>query len=186
MSGHVCPSWLGYLLLNPLRRMIENPREILGPFIQKGMTVLEPGPGMGYFTLPLAQMVGEGGRVIAVDIQPQMLAALEKRARRAGLGDRIHTRPAQPEKMGIEDFRDRIDFAAAIHMIHELKNPGSFFSEVHAALKTGGKLLVIEPRGHVGSDAFQKTIESAVSCGFQKIAIPHKIRGRAALFSRGT
>lgn len=186
MSGHICPSWLGYLLLNPLRRMIENPRKILGPFIRKGMTILEPGPGMGYFTLPMAEMVGEEGRVIAVDIQPQMLTALEKRAIRAGLGDRIHTRLAQPEKMGIEDFQERIDFVPAIHMIHELINPGSFLSEVYDSLKTGGKLLVIEPRGHVRSDAFQTTIELAVSSGFKKIAIPHNIRGRTALFCRET
>ena len=49
------------------------------------MTVLEPGPGMGFFTLELARIVGPEGRVVAVDVQPKMVEGLQKRARRAGL-----------------------------------------------------------------------------------------------------
>ena len=58
------------------------------------MTVLEPGPGMGFFTLELARLVGPEGRVIAVEVQPQMIAGLRRRAERATLIDRIETRPA--------------------------------------------------------------------------------------------
>ena len=70
MAKHVCPFFMGYLLLNPLRKLLENPDRLLGPFVRPGMTVLEPGCAMGFFTLPLARMVGATGRVIAVDIQP--------------------------------------------------------------------------------------------------------------------
>ena len=66
MANRVCPHWVGYLLINPLRNLFENPNKILGPFVQEGMTVLEPGCGMGYFTLPLARMVGPKGRIVAV------------------------------------------------------------------------------------------------------------------------
>ncbi len=74
------------LLASPVRRwMGENPEALLTPYVREGMTVLEPGPGMGFFTLPLARMVGPAGRVVAVDIQARMLDALERRARKAGL-----------------------------------------------------------------------------------------------------
>ena len=92
MGKLVCPPWLGYVLLNPLRKLVENPDKILGRFVREGMIVLETGCGMGYFTLPLARMVGAKGRVVAVDIAPKMLSVLERRAQKAGLLDRIEIR----------------------------------------------------------------------------------------------
>jgi hypothetical protein len=59
MKQHrVCPWWLGYVLASPLRGLLENPNQIVEPYVREGMTVLEPGPGMGFFTLPLARLVG--------------------------------------------------------------------------------------------------------------------------------
>ena len=74
----VCPWWLGYVLVSPLRRLLEPPGKVLGPHVQPGMTVVEPGCGMGNFTLPLARMVGPSGKVICVDLQPKMIAALRR------------------------------------------------------------------------------------------------------------
>src|ERR1051325_6297489 len=81
----VCPWWLGYLLASPIRRLWHNPAGVLTRYVRPGMTVLEPGPGMGYFTMELARRVGESGRVIAVDLQPEMLTGLRRRAAKAGL-----------------------------------------------------------------------------------------------------
>ena len=53
MSHRVCPWWMGYLLMCPLRRLGQNPDRMLAPFVATGMTVMEVGPGMGFFTLPL-------------------------------------------------------------------------------------------------------------------------------------
>lgn len=53
------------------------------------MTVLEPGPGMGFFTLALARLVGPSGKVIALDLQPKMIAALKRRVAKANLLSRI-------------------------------------------------------------------------------------------------
>lgn len=80
MTRLVCPPWVGYLLVNPVRKLLENPDKIMGRFVREGMVVLEPGCGMGYFTLPLARMVGQKGRVVAVDIEPKMLSMLARRA----------------------------------------------------------------------------------------------------------
>ena len=76
MEKRVCPWWLGYVLASPLRRWLQDPAAIVAPYVREGMTVLEPGPGMGFFTLELARRVGPKGRVIAVDVQPRMIAGL--------------------------------------------------------------------------------------------------------------
>jgi ubiquinone/menaquinone biosynthesis C-methylase UbiE len=166
MAKHVCPFWLGYLLLNPLRKLLENPETLLGPFVRPGMTVLEPGCALGYFTLPLARMVGPLGRVIAVDIQPRMLAVLARRAHKAGLSEPIETRVASPSGLGVGDLKHCVDFAAALHVVHEMPDPGGFFDEIHQALKPGGRLLVVEPKGHVSKEAFNQTVELAEHAGF--------------------
>ena len=76
MAQRVCPWWIGYLLASPLRRLLQDPAAILGPYVAEGMTVLEPGPGMGFFTLDIARKLGPCGRVIAVDVEPRMIERL--------------------------------------------------------------------------------------------------------------
>src|SRR5271157_3136661 len=99
MSHRVCPWWLGYLLASPLRRLFQDPVKLLSPYVRAGMTVLEPGPGMGFFTLDLARLVGPGGHVVAVDIQPKMLSSLQRRLVRAGLLERVDARLVPADSM---------------------------------------------------------------------------------------
>jgi ubiquinone/menaquinone biosynthesis C-methylase UbiE len=165
LSNRVCPVWIGYLLLLPLRRFWQDPRRLLGTLVSDGMTVLEPGPGMGYFTLDLARMVGPAGRVVAVDVQERMLKVLRRRARRAGLLDRIDIRRAEPERLGLEDLAGRVDLALAIFVVHEMPDAGAFFAEAHRALKPGGRLLFAEPKNHVPQEAFDRSLEAAAKAG---------------------
>ncbi len=181
MSGHVCPYWVGYFLINPLRRFLENPDKMLGRFVENGMTVLEPGCGMGFFTLPLARMVGPKGRVVAVEIQQKMIRKLKKRARRAGLLDRIELRQVGDDDLGVADLAGRVDFAAAIHVVHEVPDQASFFSDIKAALKPGGRFLVVEPKGHVSRDSFKQTKTVAETIGFDIDAGFGKKGGREVL-----
>lgn len=90
------------------------------------MTVLEPGPGMGFFTLELARLVGPSGRVIPVDIQPKMLARLKRRAANAGVASRIEARVTSNESMGIADLRNSVDFTLAFAVVHELPDAARF------------------------------------------------------------
>jgi SAM-dependent methyltransferase len=172
MSGRVCPWWLGYLAASPLRRLQCDPRKILAPYVREGMTVLEPGPGMGFFTLELARLVGAAGRVVAVDLQPRMLAGLERRARKAGLAERIEARVAARDSLGVADLAGQVDFALVFAMVHELPSPAVFFAEVAAALKPGACLLFSEPSGHVKPALFQAEIEAAARAGFQPVERP--------------
>lgn len=138
MAHRVCPWWLGYLLASPLRRLMANPRKLLAPYVHEGMTVLEPGPGMGFFTLELARLVGASGRVVALDIQSKMLDGLKRRLAKAGLLERVNIRLVQPDSMGLSDLMSSLDFALAFAVLHEMPSASSFFTELSRALKPGG------------------------------------------------
>jgi ubiquinone/menaquinone biosynthesis C-methylase UbiE len=184
MADHVCPPILGYLLINPLRRLIENPEKMLGPFVTPGMTVLEPGPGMGFFTLPMARMAGPDGKIVVVDIQERMLAKLRRRAAKAGLAERIDARLISGESMGVGDMAGLVDLATAIHVVHELPDQGAFFNEVFDVLKPGGRLLIIEPKGHVKEKDFERSILLALGAGFAKDDQAGEIGGRSAVLAK--
>ncbi len=184
MAEHVCPPWVGYLLLSPLRRLLENPERMMGSYVKPGMTVLEPGPGMGYFTLPMARMVGPGGRVIAVDLQEKMLEAVHRRAAKAGLGGVVETRLAQAGNLGLEDLQGQADFAAAIHLVHEVPDALSFLKELGRTLKPEGRLLMIEPKFHVKVQEFEETMGVADKAGFRIDERGTNVSGRVALLKR--
>jgi SAM-dependent methyltransferase len=184
MAHRVCPWWLGYLLASPLRQWLHNPVTIVGPFVFEGMVVLEPGPGMGFFTLELARRVGPGGRVVAVDVQPRMLEGLIKRATSAGLAARIDARLPKGDHLGTEDYAGKVDFALAFAMVHEAANPEALFADIHKALKPGGKLLIAEPVGHVPTEAFAVSLAQAKNAGLVLESRPGIRRCHAAVLVR--
>ncbi len=184
MPHRVCPWWLGYLLVSPVRRFYQCPDRVLAPYVRPGMTVIETGPGMGFFTLDLARLAGPAGRVITIDVQARMIRTLERRAKRAGLSERIETRLVPPEVSGMDDLEGQADFVLAFAVVHELPAPGPFFSAAWRALKPGGRLLLAEPKGHVTVDDFAATLGTAASAGLAAVATP-SIRGsRAALLEK--
>ena len=185
MAEHVCPWWLGYFLISPVRRLgSDRPESLLASYLKEGMTVLEPGPGMGFFTLPMARMAGATGRVIAVDIQIKMLENLRRRANRSGLQSRIETRLAQPDSLCVADLAETVDFVLAFAVVHEMHSPENFFNETAAALKPRGRLLLAEPVGHVKPDRFDRELGAARAAGLQLIERPKVRRSIAALFAK--
>jgi SAM-dependent methyltransferase len=180
----VCPWWLGYLLASPLRRLLQDPQEVVNPYVREGMTVLEPGPGMGFFTLALARRVGPSGKVIAIDLQPRMLASLQRRAARAGLQQRVETRQASANNLGISDLNGSVDFTLAFALVHELPSPRGFFQELAQASKPHAGLLFAEPSGHVNPEEFEAGVQAAVQFGFQVVERPRIRRSHAALLRK--
>ena len=162
MAGHVCPWWQAYTFDNFLRGWLYPPARTFGPYVEPGMTALDVGCGMGFNAIGLAGIVGDEGRVIAVDVQPQMLKVLEKRARRAGVDHRIQTRLCEPDAVGVEET---VDFAVAFWVVHEVPDVRRFLSQVRSCLGPRARFLVAEPRFHVSEQAFQEMLAAGRDVG---------------------
>jgi ubiquinone/menaquinone biosynthesis C-methylase UbiE len=165
MTEPLCPAWLSFTLTNALRRLAHDPVALLGPFLKEGDTAVDVGSGPGFFTVPMARMVGERGLVVAVDIQPKMLDKTRRRAERAGVAGRVRLHLATGNGLGLDV---KADFALAFWMAHEVDDLGRFFAEIRAALKPGGSLLLVEPRGHVTERRFADIVAAALSAGFER------------------
>ncbi len=184
MSHRVCPWWLGYFLACPLRRFMQDPAKLLAPYVRQGMTVLEPGPGMGFFTLDLARLVGPTGHVTTVDIQPKMISALKRRVAKAGLLARVDLRLAAPESLGIANLAGKVDFTLAFALVHEMPAAQTFFNEVAAASKPGATVLLAEPSGHVKNGDFDAELQAAAQSGFAVADRPTIKRSHAAVLRK--
>jgi SAM-dependent methyltransferase len=177
-AAEVCPWWFCRAFDNPLRRLVHDPERILAGLVQPGQTALDLGCGMGYFSIPLARLVGPARRVICVDLQEQMLAGVRRRAERAGVADRIRLHRAGPDGIGLAETAD---FALAFWMLHEVPDQASFLSEVRTCLAPGGRLLIVEPRIHVSGAAFERSVEIAGGVGLVPVARPEVALSRAVV-----
>ena len=177
---HVCPWWCCYAFDNFLRKLFHDPEKILRPYVAEGNTVLDIGPGMGYFSIPLASMVGEEGKVIAVDIQPEMLKVLQKRAKKAGVEHQIIPHLCKNDSLGLNT---RVDFILAFWMVHEVPDQLVFFKEIKSLLKPSGKFLLSEPILHVNQAMVDETMKKAESVGLVLKEKPKIFLSRSALFT---
>lgn len=162
---HVCPPWVGKLMINPLRKLYQNPKTLLNGYIHPGYKVLEIGPGMGFFSLPMAKMVGETGKIYCVDIQQKMLEKLANRAAKDGLSRFVETIKSDRESLNIENINTTIDFVLLFAVVHEVPDKEQLFKEVAQVLKKGGYVFFAEPKGHVSDQAWNESIAIAKKYG---------------------
>jgi ubiquinone/menaquinone biosynthesis C-methylase UbiE len=148
------------------------------------MRILDIGPGMGFFTLEMARLVGREGKVYAIDLQQRMIDTLVRRAKRAGLSDRITARTCGAGSLGAGDLMGSIDCAFGFYVVHEVPDERSLFNEVHALLVPGGRFLVAEPLKRVSPDDFERMIGTAGESGFTVVARPEIRKSHAVLLSR--
>ena len=179
MSPYVCPWWGGYFIDNRFRRLLHKPEKILAPYVRQGITVMDFGCGMGFFSIAMAGLVGEDGSVVAVDVQQKMLDVLHQRAERAGVADRIRTHQCEPTALGVDG---PVDFVLAFWSAHEVSDLRGLLADVHGCLVDGGKLLVAEPKGHVSARAFGKMVAIAQETGLNVQDQPGVRFSRAATF----
>lgn len=179
-TKHVCPWWLCFTFDNPLRKIFHDPIKILSPYVHKGDTALDIGPGMGYFSVPMAELVGPTGHVIAIDIQKKMLSLLMARAQRKGVADRIKTHLAKPDSIG---FHQKADFILAFWMAHEVPDHKKFFSQIHDLIKPAGLFLLVEPLIHVSRKNFARVIDVTTESGFMIKEYPEIRMSQSALFT---
>jgi ubiquinone/menaquinone biosynthesis C-methylase UbiE len=166
---------------NILRTLFHDPDQILLSYIDEGNVVLDIGPGMGYFTIPMAKMVGENGLVIAADLQERMLSAITKRAKRSGLQQRITLHLCSSDVLGIDR---KVDFILAFWMMHEVPGQKQLLAELFSLLKDNGKFLLAEPKIHTTKAAFEETVCLAAQAGFTQYENPEIFLSRCALFKK--
>jgi SAM-dependent methyltransferase len=111
--------------------------------VRPGQTVTDVGCGNGFYTLPLAKLVGEGGKVLAVDIQPEMLHMLDERAKAEGLANIELITGTQTDP---QLAPDSIDLILLVDVYHEFSRPKEMLAAMHKALKPGGRIALAEFR----------------------------------------
>jgi ubiquinone/menaquinone biosynthesis C-methylase UbiE len=179
MGGHICPWWLAYTFDNPFRRFFHNPEKMIGSYVSKGMTVLDVGCGMGFFSIGLAKLVGDTGCVIAADVQPKMLGVLQRRSEKVGVSSVIRLHKTKPNDLKIQT---PVDFILAFWMVHEVPDPKLFFHQIRACLKINGKILIVEPKFHVSAKRFQEMLVFAQASGLNFCEAPSIMFSRSAVF----
>ena len=176
----VCPWWaVPFTIDPPFRRRVHDPERVVGCYARPGMTVIDVGCGVGWFSIPMARMVGDHGKVIAVDLQQQMLDMLRRRAKKAGMADRIELHKCEQDRLGLAT---EADFALVFAMLHEVPDQRRLLGEVYNCLKRGGKLLLAEPPIHVTRKKFAAEVAAAEEAGFQIVGLPRVRWSHATVF----
>ncbi len=136
------PPFVALFLSSPIRRAIQPPSEVVADAgVGPGMTVLELGCGPGTYTLEAARVVGETGRVVAVDIQPQMIDKLGDSIRRAGISN-VEVRLADAYNLPAADHS--VDVAFMVTVLAEIPDRLRALGELKRVLKPQGVLSVSE------------------------------------------
>lgn len=174
----VCPVERAGSLDNRIRKWLQDPQKILKPYIKEGMTVLDIGCGPGFFSVDMAQMVGQSGRIIASDVQEGMLQKLRDKIQGTKLEERITLHKCKANKIGLSES---VDFILAFYVLHEIPDQEAFFNEIKSILKTKGKIFIIEPPFHVSKKDFEETVRIAGTCGFTKVESPKVFLSKAVV-----
>jgi len=177
-NPYVCPAGFAGSLDNSLRRWLQNPQKILKPYVNKGMTVLDLGCGPGVFTVEIAKMLDNSGKVIAADLQDGMLEIVTRKIKGTNLEQRVEIHKCQDNSIGLTE---KVDFILAFWMVHEVPDHERLFKELKLILKPGGKMYIIEPKFHVSKNAFENMTTLIKRNGFEIIDRPKVFFSRSIL-----
>lgn len=140
VMGHEGAEWLE----RPERDVEEHTSKLVDALkLKAGERVADVGAGTGYFSRRLAARVAPGGRVFAVDVQPEMLKALTENAARSGVTNVV---PVLGDEREVNLPADSIDVALLVDVYHEFAFPYEMMSSIRAALKPGGRAVLVEYR----------------------------------------
>ncbi|PIE53676.1 SAM-dependent methyltransferase [Candidatus Fermentibacteria bacterium] len=163
-NSDVCPVELHGILDNRLRKLIHNPKKILAPFIRPGDRAIDIGSGPGFFTIPMAELAGTEGTVIAADLQQGMLDIIQKKIENTPRKKVIRLHRTEKNSLNLSV---KADFILLFYVVHEIENRTEFFRQIGGILKETGKALLIEHRIHVTKKDFEKTKQAAQKAGLK-------------------
>jgi ubiquinone/menaquinone biosynthesis C-methylase UbiE len=160
----VCPSWLSFILYNPVRKAFTDRDRVLRESgIAHDSVVLEVGAGNGFFTEALAE---RAAKVYAVELQDGMVRKLRKRVAR--LGEKVSILQCDIAAFGIED--NGTDRCLMYYSFHEVKDKAGAAGNISRAVEAGGVLSIYEPSIEVNKREMRNTAEMFEIVGFTKEA----------------
>jgi ubiquinone/menaquinone biosynthesis C-methylase UbiE len=180
-NNRICPVEKADSLDTRFRRWFQSPKKILKPYIKEGMTVLDLGCGPGFFSVALAQIVGENGRVIAADLQEGMLQKLNDKIKGTELEKRITLHKCEEDKIGLTEY---VDFVLTFYVVHEIPDQNKLFTKIEGMLKPNGQIFIVEPPFHVSKTAFENTIQKAKAVGFTEVERPKFLFNKAVVLRK--
>jgi ubiquinone/menaquinone biosynthesis C-methylase UbiE len=130
------------LIDNPVRRFFYPPRRVVDQLgAEPGMRALEVGPGHGTYTLAVARRLGDAGKLVAVDIQPEIIERLQRRIEREGVKN-VEARTADVHDLPFPD--GSFDLVYLMMVLGEIPDPVGALREFSRVLKPTGRLAVQE------------------------------------------
>ena len=140
--GGPIPFSQAHVLEHPLRPLIHPRRDTLNKFrFKPGDTVLELGPGIGYFTVVASRIVGSEGRILCLDVQPQMIGALCERLNERNVANAY---PMVGNALALPLGDDSVDAAYLVTVLGEIPDRPQALAELRRVLKPGGVLSISE------------------------------------------
>ena len=165
--GHVCPPSVVRWLNSPVRKLFQNPGKIMGTYVKPGDTVIDLGCGGGFFSVALAKMVGDNGRVIAVDLQKEMLDITRNLAVKKGVPKRITLHQCKENDLDLAN--EKVNFALAFYVVHEVPDRKAFLAQVSTLLNPDAHFMIIEPAHHVSKSQFAQILKEAEAIGLKQL-----------------
>jgi precorrin-6B methylase 2 len=140
VMGYQAAGWLE----RPEREKEEEPTKLLAALdLKPGLVVADVGAGSGYHAFRIAPRVGPAGKVLAVDVQPQMLKLIEARAKKEQVANVV---PVKGTDTDPNLDPGSVDLAILVDVYHEFSHPYEMGAKLAAALKPGGRLVFVEFR----------------------------------------
>jgi len=140
VMGHQAAGWLE----RPEREKEEDPAKLVKALaVTPGMTVADLGAGSGFYTFRLAPLVGPTGKVLAVDIQKEMLDIIRDRAKKQNVAN---VEPVLGAEQDPKLPAGAVDLILMVDVYHEFSHPYEMTEKMTAALKPGGRLVFVEFR----------------------------------------
>ncbi|MEQ8891458.1 MAG: methyltransferase domain-containing protein [Sandaracinaceae bacterium] len=125
---------------DPARDEWQRPAEVVTLLeLEPGMTVADVGAGTGYFLPHLSPAVGPEGRVLALDVEPAMVAHMQTRAEEAGLTN-VEARVVAPDDPGL----DGVDRVLIVDTWHHIEDRAAYAHRLRDGLREGGFVLVVD------------------------------------------
>ena len=148
--------------LDPIRRLFDPPKKLIGPYVRNSQVVVDLGCGSGYYTFALAEIVGPNGKVYAVDLGKSCIRGLEKKARKGGYRNiDAHASSASD----VSFIKDRsVDFVLANGLLCSMADHREeAVNEIKRILKEKGQAYLSlgagPPFGYVDQEEWGKILE---------------------------